>query len=174
MVAINRTPQNINLLQASKFLLVFDRIPNTHFFCQSANVPGLSIGQATISTPLIDFYAPGNKITYNPFNITFLVNGDVQSWKDLHDWFRSIASPESFDERNRLANLQSNRNNLKSYSDATLTIVNNLNNPIIRVHFTNMFPTSLSDIQFDTKLSADDIITADVTFVYEQFEFMPI
>ena len=169
MTALNRTPQNINLLQASKFLLVFDRIPNTQFFCQSANVPGLSLGQATISSPLLDFYAPGNKITYNPFNITFLVNGDVQSWKDLHDWFRSIASPESFDERNRLSNLQSNRNNLKSYSDATLTLLSNLNNPILRINFVNMFPITLSDIMLDTKNSADDVITSDASFMFEYF-----
>jgi hypothetical protein len=169
MTALNRTPQNTNLLQASKFLLTFDRIPNSQYFCQSANVPGLSIGQASINSPLLDYFAPGNKITYNPFNITFLVNGDAQSWKDLHDWFRSIASPESFDERNRLSNIQSNRKNLKSYSDATLTLLSNLNNPILRIYFYNMFPITLSDIMLDTKMSADDVLTSDASFMFEYF-----
>ena len=56
------------------------------------------------------------------------------------------------------------------YSDATLTILSNLNNPIRRINFTNIFPVSLTDLQFDTKMSADDIITADAAFVYDQFE----
>jgi hypothetical protein len=37
-----------------------------------------------------------------------------------------------------------------------------------------MFPVSLSDVIFDTKLSADDIVSADVSFVYESFKFVPI
>jgi len=49
-----------------------------------------------------------------------------------------------------------------------------LNNPIIRVEFINMFPVSLSDIFFDTKQSADDMITADATFVFDQFKFIPV
>jgi hypothetical protein len=171
MTAISRTPQNTNFLQASKFLLTFDRIPNTQYFCQSVNIPGLSIGQAPINSPLLDYFAPGNKVTYNPFNITFLINGDGQSWKDIHDWFRSIASPVSFDERNRLTNQQSTRQNLKSYTDATLTVLSNLNNPILRVRFVNMFPITLSDIMFDTKQSADDVLTADASFMFEYFEF---
>ncbi len=61
----------------------------------------------------------------------------------------------------------------QQYSDATLTILSSLNNPIARVEFTNMFPVSLSDIFFDTKQSADDIITADATFVYDQFKIIP-
>jgi hypothetical protein len=49
-----------------------------------------------------------------------------------------------------------------------------LNNPVIRVQFTNVFPVSLSDINFDTRMSADDIITADATFVYDTFKFVPV
>jgi hypothetical protein len=110
--------------------------------------------------------------------MTFLVNEDVQSWIDLHDWFRSFASPDGTDERNLKTALQNQYNNMSSdkqqYSDATLTILSSLNNPILRVEFTNMFPVSLSDIIFDTKQSADDMITADATFVYDQFKFIPV
>jgi hypothetical protein len=110
--------------------------------------------------------------------MTFLVNEDVQSWIDLHNWFRSFASPDGTDERNLKTALQNQYNNMASdkqqYSDATLTILSALNNPIVRVEFTNMFPVSLSDIFFDTKQSADDVITADASFVYDQFKFIPV
>ncbi len=43
-----------------------------------------------------------------------------------------------------------------------------------RVEFINMFPVSLSDIFFDTKQSAEDIITADATFVFDQFKIIPL
>jgi hypothetical protein len=35
-----------------------------------------------------------------------------------------------------------------------------------------MFPSSLSDLNFDTKLSADDIITGDATFYFESYDFI--
>jgi hypothetical protein len=113
--------------------------------------------------------------------VVFLVDEALESWQGIYNWFRSFASPDGTDERNLKTQIQnqfvtpSNQNRSKlAYSDATLTILNNLNNPVVRVEFTNVFPVSLSDIDFDTKLSADDIITADATFVYDQFKFVPV
>ena len=175
MTALTRQPQNTNFLQPTKFLLTFDRITTVQYFCQSANIPGVGLGEAPLNFPGVDVYAPGNKIEYSPFNISFLIDEKLQSWQELHSWFRSIASPEGTNERNRLRDIQNNGKILKtSYSDATLTVLNNLNNPVIRVQFINCFPTSLSDISFDTKQSADDILTADATFRYDYFNFLPV
>lgn len=176
MTAINRTPQNTNLLQPTKFLLSFDRIGSVQYFCQSANIPGMSVGEVPINTPMLDIQAPGNKMVYNKFTVKFIVDEKMDSWQNIHSWFRSIASPESFNERNTLTERQNiyKSNRLKNYSDATLTVMSALNNPIIRVQFINMFPVSLSDIDFDTTLSADTIITADATFAFDYFNFLPL
>ena len=91
MTALTRTPQNTNYLQPTKFVLSFDRIGDVQYFCQSVNLPGMSIGQAPINYPSIDVYAPGNKISYNNLSMTFTVNETMDSWKDIHNWFRSIA-----------------------------------------------------------------------------------
>jgi hypothetical protein len=176
MTVLTRTPANTNYLQPTKFLLVFDRIPNIQYFCQAVNIPGVNGGQTPISFPTIDVFSPGNKLTYNNFNVTFTVDEALLTWQEMYNWFRSFASPDGFEERNRLTAIQNSYKSqgFKQMSDATLTILNNLNNPTIRVQFANMFPVSLSDLQFDTKMSADDIITADVTFVYEQFTFVQV
>ena len=177
MNVLTRTPQNTNYLQPTKFLMTFGRIPDTTWFCQSVNIPGVSVGQAPINFPSVMVYSPGNQILYNNFNMNFLVNENATSWIQLYDWFRSFASPDGTDERNLKTALQNQYNNMASdkqqYSDATLTVLSNLNNPLFRVEFTNMFPVSLSDIFFDTKQSADDMITADATFVYDQFKIIP-
>jgi hypothetical protein len=176
MTAINRTPQNTNLLQPTKFILTFDRLPTVQFFCQAANIPGVNLGQAPLNTPMLDVYAPGNKMIYNPFNINFLVNEDMSNWQEIHAWFCSIASPESFTERKRLSDKQNinKTGTLSNYSDATLTVMSALNNPILRVQFINCFPITLSDVVFDSKQSADDIITADAVFVFDYFNFLPL
>jgi hypothetical protein len=173
MNALTRTPQNTNLLQPTKFLLTFDRIPTVQYFLQSVNLPGINLGQAPINLPSGDVFAPGNKISYNPFNMHFLLDESLQGWQELHTWFRSIASPESFEERRRLSALQS-KNSPRSanyYSDATLTILSSLNNPLFRVKFINMFPITLSDVIFDSSQTADDIMTGDGVFMFDYFNF---
>ena len=110
------------------------------------------------------------------------MNEDLSAWQDIYDWFRSFASPDGTSERNLKSQLQNeysqnsnpNTNAKLYYSDATLTILSALNNPILRVEFVNMFPVSLSDLQLDTKQSADDIITADAIFNYDQFKIVPV
>jgi hypothetical protein len=172
MTAISRTPQNTNFLQPTKFTFQLDRIGTGQYFCQSVNVPGVSLGQAPINFPGIDVFAPGNKISYSQLTIRFLVDEKLQSWIDLHNWFRSIAAPTGTDERNRLSAIQ-NQSKTKStpYSDGTLTVLSALNNPLIRVKFYNLFPVNLADIQFDTSLSADDTVTAEATFQFDYFDF---
>jgi hypothetical protein len=175
MTALQRTPQNPNYLQASKYLLTFNRIGSVQYFCQSVNIPGVNLGQAPINTPMLDIFAPGNKMTYNPLAINFNLDEGLDSWQQLHAWFRSIASPQSFDERNRLTSIQNvqrgKTKTLESYSDATLTLLSALNNPILKVHFYNVFPITLSDVEFDVTQSADNIVTASAVFIFDYFDF---
>lgn len=174
MPALKRSPENANLLQPTKFLLSFDRIGTSQFFCQTVNIPGINLGSASINTPVADIYAPGNKITYEQLSVSFIINENVQTWQDIHSWFRSIASPEGFNERNRLSNIQNqfSKSKQKNYSDATLTVLSALNNPLLRIQFLNAFPTSLSGIEFDTTKSAETIITASATFRFDYFNFI--
>ena len=167
--AINRTPQNTNFLQPSKFIVTFDRIPTVQYFCQNANIPGVSLSGATFTTPLRDIPIAGNKLEYGEFNIKFYVNEDISSWVELYNWFRSIASPVNLQDRVNQNTLQS-KTPSTYYSGATLTIMSALNNPINKVTYYRMYPVSLSDINFDTTESADQIITADATFRYEYFD----
>ena len=176
MTALQRTPQNTNLLQPTKFILTFDRMPTVQFFCQSVNIPGVSVGQAPLQFPSIMAFTPGNQLAYNNFNIDFLVDESMKTWQEIYNWFLSFASPDGTDERTRLSNLQTQGYSTKKpwMSDATLTVMSGLNNPVVRVQFINMFPVSISDLTFDTKSSADDIVVGTANFVYQQFKFLPV
>lgn len=173
MSVITRTPENTSFLQPTKFLLTFDRIPNVTYFCQEVNIPGINLSPINVPSPAIDYHVAANKVSYSMFNVRFMVDEKVESWKNIYEWLMSIASPHGTDERNYLTKLQNEFKNTSfpQYSDATLTVLSNLNNPILRVHMVGLFPTSLSDIQFDTTLSADHIITADATFSVKYFDF---
>ena len=168
MTVLNRNPQNTNPLQPTKFLLTFTRIQTVQYFCQEVNLPGVSLGEVLRATPFLNMYSPGTKLTYDPLDITFTVDEDLASWKNLYNWFTSIADPDGFEKRAYTRELQ----RTEHFSDATLTILSALNNPILRIEFSNVFPLTLSDIQFDTKLSADTIITARGTFRYQSYKYL--
>ena len=170
MTAINRSPENTNLLQSTKFLLTFDRIRTTQYFCQTVNLPGVSLGEVSRATPFLDMYSPGTKLTYDPLVVEFILDEELQGWKNLYDWFLTMADPDGFEKRDGSRELQTN----KHFSDATLSVLSGLNNPLVRIHYVNLFPLSISDIRFDTTQSADTILTATATFRYQSYTYLTV
>jgi hypothetical protein len=55
------------------------------------------------------------------------------------------------------------------YTDASMTVFTNKNNPNFRIQYKDVFPTTLGGIQFSALDSAENIITADVTFRYSYY-----
>ena len=90
MTVLNRTPINTSYLQPTKFLLMLDRVPNTQYFCQTANIPGVSLGQATFSTPRLDFNVVGTKLSYSEFNINNDIPDQVIRISISHDYAKWI------------------------------------------------------------------------------------
>ena len=170
MTVLNRNPQNTNPLQPTKFLLTFGRIKTVQYFCQEVNLPGVTLGEVNRATPFLDMFSPGTKLTYDPLDITFTVDEEMASWKNLYDWFISIADPDGFEKRTYVKELQ----RTEHFSDAYLTVLSALNNPVLRIEFANVFPLTLSDINFDTKLSADTIITCRATFRYQSYKYLTV
>ena len=139
MTALNRNPENIDLLQSTKFRLTFNRLPGMVYFCQQANIPGISLTEIPISNPFVELYAPGEKLVYENFNISFLVDEDLRSWTEIHDWMRGMTFPNNFEEYLNLQKkaVSTNKLNLSNtskyltggqYSDAIMTINTNKNN----------------------------------------------
>jgi hypothetical protein len=176
MTVLNRNPENTNLLQPTKFLMAFSRIPDTQYFLQSVNLPGITGNQIPMSSPGLDYFLAGNKMSYSNLTITFLLDEEMLAWRNIHKWFRSFASPEGTNERNSLASVQNSKNTknheMNAYSDGSLNILTNLNNSNIRIDFYNMFPISMSDVEFDTRKSAEETMTCEATFVFEYFNIV--
>jgi hypothetical protein len=157
--AITTHPATTNLLQPTKYLLNFPEISETIYFCQKANIPGVSLGAALQVTPNLDIYHSGTKIEYNTFEVTFMVNEDLSSWLSIYNWMVDLSSVTGSYNRRQ-----------ESKKQAILTIMSNLNNPKLRVKLNNIFPISLSDLDFDTTLSAEEHMVATASFRYDLFD----
>lgn len=182
MTALTRNPNNVDLLQSTKFRITFNRLPGMTYFCQQANLPGVSLTEIPKSTPFVELYVPGEKLIYDTLNITFLVDEDLRAWTQIHDWMRGITFPLDFEEYLNLQKENSisplgqrfiNNTGLAGgqYTEAIMTIFTNKNNANFRVKFVDLFPISLSTIIFNTSDSADNVVTADATFRFTYYNY---
>jgi len=177
MTALNRNPSNTDLLQSTKFRVIFDRLPGVTYFCQTANIPGVSLTEIPRATPFVELYHPGEKIVYDTFNVTFLVDEDLYAWTQLHDWIRGITFPTEYEEYLNLARnapasqFRAPTGNFDAYSQATMTVYTNKNNPNFRIKMYDLFPTTLGSILFNTGDSSENIVVADATFRFSYYDY---
>lgn len=168
-------PTNTNLLWANKFVLSFARLPNMQFFCQTVNLPGINLGFVPRSTPFVDYPVPGEKITYDPLTITFLVDEDLAAWREIHDWMRGIGFPTNFDEYRNLKTMSKMSSNpAPQYSDASLVMMDSNNRGNYRFKFVDAFPTSLAPFTMSALIGPDSVLTADASFSFAYFDIEKI
>jgi len=174
MTATNRNPTNPNFLQPNKFILTFARTPNVTYFCQSLGVPGLSLGEVPVNNPFLDVYSPGEKAIYDLLNVTFMVDEELKSWLEIHDWIRAMTFPTDFEEYRSLARLNkfasAKQGNKPQYSDASVVLLSSSNTPYYRFNFHDVFPTSLSTFIMNAQDDPNTVITADATFRYTYYD----
>lgn len=153
-----------NFLSNVEFRMSIKRLPNTTFFLQNANLPGVSASSTEIPTPFKNIYRPETTLTYNELNATFRIDEDLVNYREIYDWIVGTTFPENFEQ---YKNLKESADGV--YSDITLSILNSSKNVNRLVMFKDAFPLSLSDIDFD--LTSTDIIypTATVTFQYNGY-----
>jgi len=174
MTATNRNPSNPNFLQPNKFQLNFARSPNVQYFCQSLSVPGISMSEVPQMTPFVDIFVPGEKAIYDLLNITFLVDEELKSWIEIHDWIRAMTFPKEFAEYGKLDRLNKYTTHVQTktpqYSDATVTLLSSANTPYYKFKFYGVFPTTLSTFVMSATDSPDTVVTADATFRYMYYD----
>lgn len=169
--SLQTTPINQNFLHPNKFLLNFSRLPNMQFFCQAVTVPGVSLGEIPVPTPFVEKYSPGEKAIYDILNVTFTLDEEMNTWREIHDWIRAMTFPENFEEYQQLPRLSRvSDKKFPQFSDATLTIFSSTYKPYFKFKFYDLFPTSLSSFVLATQDTPDNVLTADATFRFTYYD----
>ena len=149
MTSLTDQPKNINPLAEVQFRFDIGALPNTSFFIQSVNLPGVTLEGAVISTPqLQNFSRHTGIITYDPLNVTFLIDEYLKNWQEVFQWMVG--------EENK-------------YTSAVLTILSSSMNPTMELHFKDIFPTSLSEVSFDSTTTDPVYQVATVNFNYTEY-----
>ena len=90
-----RQPIVMDYASPIQFRFKCTKLPLVEYFCQTANIPSISLGTATINTPLYDYPVPGDTIQYQSFDMSFLVDENLSNYKELHDWINGLGFPKN-------------------------------------------------------------------------------
>ena len=115
---------NRNFLSPGGFRFTLAKYPKIAYYCQSANIPAISVGELTQPTPFRPIPFEG-VLSYQTLSLRFLVDEGLENYLIIHNWMRGLGVPEKFKERQDM--LDANPNNFtpgigeKEFADGTLT-----------------------------------------------------
>tara|TARA_Y100000817_G_C16841232_1_gene538100 strand:+ start:674 stop:1264 length:591 start_codon:yes stop_codon:yes gene_type:complete len=185
---LNRQPTKLDYTSPTQFRFLINQLPKVQYFTVSANVPGITLGDATYATPLKDIPLPGEKLTYDDLNITFIVDENLENYIEIHNWLASLGFPKNREQfkthRSATSNLPKATvgtsgdigdvkpitSDSPMFSDSVLTVLSNKNNPVVECRFEDCFPTSLSSLDYSQNQTDVEYLTAEVTFKYKIYE----
>jgi hypothetical protein len=157
----------LDWLAPTGFRFSIQRIPTASYTVQKCNIPGLSLAAAESPNPFVSIPYPGEHVLFNEFRITFIVDQDLKNYLDIWKWLAGLGFPDDFGE---YAALPMDTGNFVPTSEATLLVLDSKKNPREACVLHDAWPTSISDLVFDTTTQGVQYITADCAFRYRNFE----
>ena len=191
---LSRQPTKLDYVSPTQFRFGINQLPKVEFFTVGANLPGITAGVAILPTPFKDIPTMGDKLEYENLSISFMVDEYLENYVSLHNWMTGIGFPKertqfstfrdvtsTVGEGLRLAPKDdigrvqdSTKPDRFMYSDAFLMLLSNKNNPIVEVRFQNIFPVSLSALDFTQTATDVEYITATAEFAYQIYEIITL
>ena len=190
--AYSRQPTKFDYASPTQFKFQLQKLPKVEYFTTACNIPGISLSSALQPTPLKDIPLPGDTVEFNDLEITFLVDENLENYREIHGWMYGIGFPK--DRKQYSALVDANKDRFPTtgkdsqstdagkvkygampigpiFSDATLNVLTSKNTANIEVRFSDVFPTALSGLNFDQQADDVNYLTATVTFKYKIYEF---
>ena len=124
--------------------------------------------------------------------ISFIVDESLENYVQLHKWLYGIGFPKS---RQQFADFRGEesvtpiaRQGISTdigdvkpatssrglFGDATLTILSNKNNPLVEVRFRDVYPASLSGLDYNQNATEVEYLTATCDFKYTLYEIVTL
>jgi len=148
MASLVNQPKNMNPLADVQFKFDIAALPETSFFVQTTSLPGISLTPMEIGLPQRQGIALNTGvIQYEELTIAFLVDEYLKNWMEIYNWLTGQPS----------------------YTSGVLTILSSSMNPTIEAHFKQLFPTSLTALQFDSTTTDPIYHQASVSFKYTEY-----
>ena len=194
-ITIQRQPTKLDYASPTQFKFGIHQLPKVEFFTTTATVPAIALSDVVIPTPFKSIPMQGDQLTFDNLSISFIVDEFLENYLSLHEWMTAIGFPKT---RKQFSDFKTNTSNtpisVRSaastsgdigdvqpaspnnalFSDATLTILSNKNNPIVNVTFKDLYPVALTALEYNQAATDVEYLTASVDFAYQIYEIEAI
>jgi hypothetical protein len=168
-------PENKSFLSPIGFKFTIQRLPHVNYFCTSAELPDISMGQIdTVENTFIKLPIPGDKLVFGLLNLRFRVDEDMKNFREIYDWLIGLGYPDNFNQSSALRTGNTLLPQGDVYSDGSLIITTSGFQPNIEVRFVDMYPVSLSSMEFNIEQTDVEYLVGTVNFAYRKYELTTI
>ena len=144
-----------NTLTNVQYKFEIHSLPHVTFHSQSVILPSIQIDQPMMNTARRDVPLPGSKVNFDPFNLEFIVDKDLNNYGELYNWMISMATEEKTME--------------KHLSDASLHVLNADLTPNKTIKLINCYPNMISELPFASNVSDSESMIATAIFSFQYF-----
>ena len=165
--AFGKQIQNRNFLTGVGFKFNLTKFPKVDFFSNSARIPELNLELTSQPSYLKTIDVPGERLTYGDLTLRFLVDENMENYISVYTWLKGLGFPESTKEfKDLTTDKDGQRDSKEAFCDGTLRILNSNYREVAQVKFRDLFPTSLTSLDFDATNTDVQYFTAEATFKY--------
>ena len=188
MASVKRQPDKLDYASPTQFRFGIHQLPKVEFFSTAATIPAIALSDVIVPTPFKTIPMMGDQLTYDNLAISFIVDEYLENYLSIHEWMTAIGFPKN---RTQFSQFKSNTSNTPStasspsndigdvqkptsvnalFSDATLTVLSNKNNPIVNVFFRDLYPIAMTGLSYNQAATDVEYLTAEITFAYQLYE----
>ena len=192
MTSVTRQPDKLDYASPTQFSFGIHQLPKVQFFSTAATIPAIALSDVLVPTPFKSIPMMGDQLTFDNLSITYIVDEYLENFLSIHEWMTAIGFPKN---RTQFSQFRSNTSNTPTarlgsdgeigevskptsvnalFSDATLTVLSNKNNPIVNVFFRDLYPIAMSALDYNQQATDVEYLTATVDFAYQIYEIESI
>ena len=132
--------------------IVFPKLPTVAFALQTIALPTIGINEVKQPTRYVDANEVGEKVKFEPFTLSFIVDKYMKNWSEIFNWMKRITA---------------NGSNVGEVDEPTLIVGNK---PSLK--FIGAWPTSLSGMSFDTTNPQAEYVICQLSLNYDYVDFV--
>ena len=195
MATVQTQPDKLDYASPTQFRFGIHQLPKVEFFAVSAAIPAIALSDVVIPTPFKSIPMMGDQLTFDNLSVSFIVDEFLENYLSIHEWLTAIGFPKNrkqfSDFKTNISNtpatarssaststdigdVQSPSPNNALFSDATLTILSNKNNPIVNVFFRDLYPVAMTALDYNQGATDVEYLTASIDFAYQIYEIEAI
>ena len=177
--SLSRQPSVMDFAQNSQFRVSFPNYPKVEYFCSAITIPGISLTAVDRPTSLANIPMVGDTVTYENFDMTFLVDEELENYREIYDWMINIGFPDNHSQFRKQDRREAGGGPLRLgdrelYDDIMITVLSSKNNPIVRIRLYEAWPVQLSGLEYTQTGTDTEYLTCDVSWAYMYYDFKSV